>query len=113
MMRKAVFAVLIASGALVNPAIPTIGLDQADAAVRKNVSEYAGRRCNPPRRGSGIVIGRYTGTTDNPILSFGGDTATISRYRCFETLAECRGWLYTMRSKYVDGNSVLIGCERR
>ena len=112
-MRKAVFAVLIASGALVNPAIPTIGLDQADAAVRKNVSEYAGERCNAPPIGSGIVFGRYSGTTDNPMISFGDDQTTVSFQRCFGSMEECQGWLYTMRSKYTDGNSVLIGCKRR
>lgn len=83
------------------------------AAVRKNVSEYAGQRCSTPPRGSGIVIGRYSGTTDNPIISFGGDQVPVFAVRCFTSMQECQGWLYTMRSKYNDGPSVLIRCERR
>jgi hypothetical protein len=89
------------------------GMSQVQAAVRKNVSEYAGQRCNTPPRGSGIIVGQYTGTSDNPILSMGGDDVTVSFFRCFTSMAECQGWLYTLRSKYTDGNSVLISCRKR
>lgn len=96
----------------IQPALLSAGVSQAQA-VRKNVSEYAGQRCSTPPPGSGIIVGRYSGTTDNPILSFGGDTASVWAVRCFTSMAECKGWLYTMRSKYTDGNSVLISCRRR
>ncbi len=97
----------------VQPALLSIDLLQAQAAARKHVSEYAGERCNAPPIGSGIVFGRYSGTTDNPMISFGDDQTTVSFQRCFQSIEECKGWLYTMRSKYTDGNSVLIGCKRR
>ncbi|MHC1549719.1 metallophosphoesterase [Phyllobacterium sp. K27] len=96
----------------IQPALLSVNISQAHA-VRKNVSEYAGERCNAPPVGSGIVFGRYSGTTDNPMISFGGDQTSVSFQRCFGSLDECQGWLYTMRSKYTDGNSVLIGCKRR
>ncbi|EJN01365.1 hypothetical protein [Phyllobacterium sp. YR531] len=98
---------------LLQPSLLSADISQAQAAVRKNVSEYAGERCNAPPVGSGIVFGRYSGTTDNPMISFGDDQTTVSFQRCFGSMDECQGWLYTMRSKYTDGNSVLIGCKRR
>lgn len=97
----------------VQPVLLSADISQAQAAVRKNVSEYAGERCNAPPVGSGVVFGRYSGTTDNPMISFGDDETTVSFQRCFGSLEECQGWLYTMRSKYTDANSVLIGCKRR
>ena len=43
----------------------------------------------------------------------GGDNTTVSFFRCFTSMQECQGWLYTLRSKYTDGNSVLISCKKR
>ncbi|MEP7457014.1 metallophosphoesterase [Phyllobacterium sp. SB3] len=97
----------------VQPALLSADISQAQAAVRKNVSEYAGERCTPPPVGSGVIVGRYTGTSDNGMISFGDGMSTIWELRCFTSMSECQGWLYTMRSKYTDGNSVLISCKRR
>ncbi|MEK1890823.1 MAG: metallophosphoesterase [Phyllobacterium sp.] len=111
-MTHSRFILLAAIGLAAQPFLAITQVDSA-AAVLKNVSEYAGRRCNTPPRGSGIIIGYYSGTTDNPIISFGGDEAPVTAVRCFTSMQECQGWLYTMRSKYNDGPSVLIRCERR
>ncbi|MDR6633718.1 hypothetical protein J2X72_002518 [Phyllobacterium sp. 1468] len=111
-MKRSAFALLLGLGVLAQPILAFTGMSQAQA-VRKNVSEYAGQRCNTPPRGSGIIVGQYTGTTDNPILSMGGDQSTVSFFRCFTSMPECQGWLYTLRSKYTDGNSVLISCKKR
>lgn len=74
-------------------------LSAESAGIRKNVDEYAGTRCNTPRKGSGIVAGYFSGVTDNPIVT-SDDFVPVDRYRCFKTMAECRGWLYTMESLY-------------
>ncbi len=112
-MKRSTFVLILGLGFLVQPVLGLTGTSEVQAAVRKNVSEYAGQRCNTPPRGSGIVVGRYSGTTDNPIISFGGDNVPVFAVRCFTSMQECQGWLYTMRSKYLDGNSVLINCQRR
>ncbi|MBB3238085.1 metallophosphoesterase [Phyllobacterium endophyticum] len=112
-MKKSTFALMLGLSFLAQPFFFLGDMSQVQAAVRKNVSEYAGQRCNTPPRGSGIILGQYTGTTDNPILSMGGDDVTVSFFRCFTSMAECQGWLYTLRSKYTDGNSVLISCRKR
>jgi len=112
-MKRSAFALLLGLGFLAQPILAFTDMSQVQAAVRKNVSEYAGQRCNTPPRGSGIIVGQYTGTTDNPILSMGGDNTTVSFFRCFTSIQECQGWLYTLRSKYTDGNSVLISCKKR
>jgi hypothetical protein len=112
-MKRSAVVFMLGLGFLAQPVLALTDMSEVQAAVRKNVSEYAGQRCNTPPRGSGIVLGRYTGTTDNPILSMGGDQVPVSFFRCFSSMEECQGWLYTMRSKYTDGNSVLIGCARR
>lgn len=111
-MKRITRILMFGMAVAVQPALLAADISQAQA-VRKNVSEYAGERCNAPPVGSGIVFGRYSGSTDNPMISFGSDQMTVSFQRCFGTLEECQGWLYTMRSKYIDGNSVLIGCKRR
>lgn len=112
-MKRIIQFLMLGMVVAVQPALLSADISQAQAAVRKNVSEYAGERCNAPPVGSGIVLGRYSGTTDNPMISFGDDQTTVSFQRCFGSMEECQGWLYTMRSKYTDGNSVLIGCKRR
>ncbi|RZS88525.1 hypothetical protein EV217_0911 [Phyllobacterium myrsinacearum] len=112
-MKRSVLVLMLGAALAALPLFPGADMTGAQAAVRKNVSEFAGQRCNNPPRGSGVIVGRYSGTTDNPIISMGGDNVPVSDFRCFRTMEECRGWLYTMRSKYVDGNSVLIGCDRR
>lgn len=69
------------------------------ANIKKNVDEYAGKRCNTPAKGSGIVAGYFSGVTDNPIIS-SDEYVPVDRYRCFKSMEECRGWLYTMESLY-------------
>lgn len=112
-MKRSALVLILGAALTAQPLLLVQDMTAAQAAVRKNVSEFAGQRCNNPPRGSGVIVGRYSGTTDNPIISMGGDNVPVSDFRCFRTMEECRGWLYTMRSKYVDGNSVLIGCNRR
>jgi len=111
-MKRSRLVFLLGIGLLAQPFLAVSDVKIA-AAVRKNVSEYAGQRCNTPPRGSGIVIGRYSGFTDNPIISFGGDWTPVFAVRCFTSMQECQGWLYTMRSKYNDANQKLISCQRR
>lgn len=67
--------------------------------IRKDIDEYAGQRCNTPAKGSGIVAGFFSSVTDNPIVSSDG-YVPVDRYRCFKSMDECRGWLYTMESLY-------------
>lgn len=83
-----------------------IDISAVHAAAPDNVSEFAGERCSPPRRGSGIVVGRYTGASNTSLT-------TQSFYRCFKSMNECQTWLYALRSKYTDQNAALIGCSRR
>lgn len=112
-MKRSRLVLMLGLAIFAQPVFLAANMPDAQAAIRKNVSEYAGRRCNNPPRGSGIIVGRYSGTTDNPMISMGGDTAGVYAFRCFTSMAECQGWLYTMRSKYTDGNSVLISCKRQ
>nr|WP_246791681.1 hypothetical protein [Bartonella apis] len=74
-------------------------LPAQSAGIRKDVDEYAGTRCNTPAKGSGIVAGYFSGLTDNPIVSSDG-FVPVDRFRCFKSMDECRGWLYTMESLY-------------
>lgn len=85
---------------------------QADAAVRKNVSEYAGQRCNTPPRGSGVIVGIFDGLGESAFIS-SDYPETISRYRCFSTMDECKGWLYTMQSLYSAGLPRAAKCLKR
>ncbi|EEZ32547.1 Metallo-phosphoesterase [Brucella sp. NF 2653] len=103
----------LTSLALALPAIiPTA--TGAEAQVRKDVSEYAGRRCNTPPRGSGIIVGQFSGVDDSPFISDGDALVAIDRYRCFTTMSECKGWLYTMQSKYTNaGAATLARCIKR
>lgn len=73
-----------------------------EAALRKDVSEYAGKRCNTPPRGSDVIVGIFQGLGDSTFISR-DQPETISRYRCFRTMDECKGWLYTMQSLYSAG----------
>ena len=85
---------------------PFMGATAVQAAALNNVSEFAGERCSPPKRGSGIIVGRYTGASNTALT-------TQSFYRCFKSMDECQAWLYALRSKYTDQNAALIGCNRR
>ncbi len=85
----------------------------AAAQLRKDVSEYAGERCNPPPRGSGVIFGQFSGVEDSPFASSGG-LMPVDRMRCFSSMSECRGWLYTMQSKYTNaGMARLVRCVKR
>ncbi|MDH7792917.1 hypothetical protein QBD00_003839 [Ochrobactrum sp. AN78] len=86
----------------------------ANAQVRKNVSEFAGQRCNTPPRGSGVIIGQFSGVDDSPFVSDGDGLVPIDRFRCFKTMSECKGWLYTMQSKYTNaGLPTVVRCTKR
>lgn len=87
-------------------------LPQAEAAIRKDVSEYAGQRCNPPPRGSGIIVGIFQGLGDSAFIS-SDYPEVISRYRCFRSIEECKGWLYTMQSLYSAGLPRAAKCLKR
>lgn len=85
---------------------------QAEAAVRKNVSEYAGQRCNPPPRGSGAIVGIFQGFGESAFVS-SDYPESINRYRCFSSMEECKGWLYTMQSLYSAGLPRAAKCLKR
>lgn len=85
----------------------------ATAAVRKDVSEFAGQRCNTPARGSGVIVGIFDGVGSSLFNSDGDALRSVSRYRCFSSEAECKGWLYTMRSKYDAGIPRTAKCLKR
>ncbi|WP_295966027.1 hypothetical protein [uncultured Bartonella sp.] len=86
-------------------------LPAQSAGIRKNVDEYAGTRCNTPAKGSGIVAGYFSGLTDNPIVSSDG-FVPVDRFRCFKSMDECRGWLYTMESLYGSPPPTATLCTR-
>jgi len=89
-------------------------ISAADAAVRKNVSEFAGKRCNTPPKGSGIIVGQFSGVDDSPFISDGDGLVPIDRFRCFTSIEECQGWLYTMQSKYTNaGLPTVVRCSKR
>ena len=84
------------------------------AQVRKDVGEFAGERCNTPPRGSGIVLGQFNGVDDSPFVSGGDARVPINRFRCFASMEECKGWLYTMQSKYSNaGIPSVVRCDVR
>ncbi|MBC2884710.1 metallophosphoesterase [Ochrobactrum sp. CM-21-5] len=97
-------------------ALPTMTsvMTGAQAQVRKDVSEYAGQRCNTPPRGSGVIVGQFSGVDDSPFISDGDALVPIDRFRCFATMSECKGWLYTMQSKYTNaGAPTVVRCTKR
>lgn len=85
---------------------------QVNAAVRKNVSENAGQRCNTPPRGSGVIVGIFQGLGESAFVS-SDYPEMISRYRCFGSIEECKGWLYTMQSLYSAGLPRAAKCLKR
>ncbi|OYR19521.1 hypothetical protein [Brucella thiophenivorans] len=94
--------------------VPTLLANTAQAQVRKDVSEYAGQRCNTPPRGSGVIVGQFSGVDDSPFVSDGDGLVPVDRFRCFQTMSECKGWLYTMQSKYTNaGAPTVVRCTRR
>ncbi|MBZ9654330.1 metallophosphoesterase [Phyllobacterium lublinensis] len=111
-MKRSTFVLMLGLAFVAQPALSLVGTGEA-LAVRKNVSEYAGQRCSPPPRGSGVIIGRFQGYMDSPMISNGDSRWPVSAYRCFRSFDECRGWLYTMQSKYIASTSNTIACERR
>ncbi|WOC15242.1 metallophosphoesterase [Pseudochrobactrum sp. MP213Fo] len=84
----------------------------AEAAVRKDVSEYAGQRCNTPPHGSGVIVGIFQGLGESVFISH-DSPEVISRYRCFRSIEECKGWLYTMQSLYTVGLPRAAKCVKR
>ncbi|WP_343313883.1 metallophosphoesterase [Brucella sp. BE17] len=85
----------------------------ASAQVRKDVSEYAGQRCSTPPRGSGVIFGQFSGVDDSPFIGSDG-LVPVDRMRCFATMSECKGWLYTMQSKYTNaGTARIVRCMKR
>jgi hypothetical protein len=112
-MKRSAFVLMLGLGFMAQPVLSLVDAGDVQAAVRKNVSEYAGQRCSPPPRGSGVIIGRFQGYTDSPFISDNDSRWPVSAYRCFRSFEECRGWLYTMQSKYTASTSNTIACERR
>ncbi|MBB5703734.1 hypothetical protein FHS76_003644 [Ochrobactrum daejeonense] len=112
-MFRQVIAVSLASASLAVSSLIALPMS-AQAQVRKDVGEYAGQRCNVPRRGSGIIVGQFSGVDDSPFISDGDGLVPVSRVRCFSTMSECKGWLYTMQSKYTNaGAPTLVRCTKR
>jgi len=110
-MKNIAFAFLLASAAILHSFAFSA---PAEAAVLKNVSEYAGERCSTPPRGSGVIVGIFSGEKESPFVSDDDARVAVDRYRCFASIEECQGWLYTMQSKYGDfGAPRAAFCERR
>lgn len=111
-MQRAFLTALIALPLVAAPISASV--NSAHAQVRKDVSEFAGQRCNTPPRGSGVILGQFSGVDDSPFVSGGDGLAPIDRFRCFTTMSECQGWLYTMQSKYTSaGLPTVVRCTKR
>lgn len=102
----------LCAAALCTAMLFSLHTEAAQAAVRKDVSEYAGRRCNTPPRGSGVIVGMFQGYGESA-FNYDDNPEVISRYRCFRSMEECRGWLYTMQSLYSAGLPRIVRCIRR
>lgn len=110
-MTKSPFAIsLVLAFGLVSTVLPFS--ETAQAAAFQGVPENAGERCNTPPKGSGIIVGIYRGVDKREGL-MGNGTHQMSRYRCFSSMEECRGWLRTMQSNYFTRSLAEIGCWRR
>jgi hypothetical protein len=82
----------------------------ANAAVRKDVSENAGKNCNTPPKGSGVIVGMFVGRAEAKFFP-SDSSVSLSRYKCFTTMSECQGWLYTMNTLYsVNGPTPVARC---
>lgn len=110
--RRISAALRFGLSALSITALLALPVPQVEAAMRKNVSEYAGKRCNPPPRGSGAIVGIFQGLGESAFVS-SDYPEVISRYRCFSSLEECKGWLYTMQSLYSAGLPRAAKCLKR
>lgn len=94
--------------------LPSLVATSAQTQVRKDVSEYAGQRCNTPPHGSGVIVGQFSGVEESPFISDDDARVPIDRFRCFTSMSECQGWLYTMQSKYTNaGAPSVVRCVRR
>lgn len=96
-MKHIVIAFLLGSAAVL-----AASSTAAQAAVLKNVSENAGERCNTPPKGSGVIVGIFSGVKESPFISDDDARVPVDRFRCFTSMQECQGWLYTMQSNYGD-----------
>lgn len=103
MSAKYSFSTLLSAAFITAMTLIYLQSTQAEAAVLKNVSEYAGKRCSTPPKGSGAIVGLFLGVDEQSFLTEESNV-TIHRYRCFDTMRECQGWLYTMNSKYFATN---------
>lgn len=63
-------------------------------------SEYAGKACSTPPKGSGIIAGFFRGWEQTTLLDRESDLMPVERYRCFDTMTECEDWLKTMTYYY-------------
>lgn len=82
--------------------------------IPKGISEYAGARCSTPPRGSGVIVGVFSGVEESPFISDDDARVPVDRMRCFSSMSECRGWLYTMQSKYTNaGPATIARCTMR
>ena len=112
-MLRQFIAVCLTTALLAISGLVTLPIS-AEAQVRKDVGEFAGKRCNVPRKGSGIIVGQFSGVDDSPFISGGDGLVPIDRVRCFSSMSECKGWLYTMQSKYTNaGIPTLVRCTKR
>lgn len=114
MLRSGITVSIASLSLIVSALVALPSVTTASAQVRKNVSEYAGQRCNTPPRGSGVIVGQFSGVEDSPFVSDGDGLVPIDRFRCFKTMSECKGWLYTMQSKYTNaGLPTVVRCTKR
>lgn len=88
--------------------------DQRRGAGPQGCERICGATLQHAARGSGIIVGQFSGVDDSPFISDGDALVAIDRYRCFTTMSECKGWLYTMQSKYTNaGAATLARCIKR
>ena len=72
------------------------------AKVANMTSEYAGKRCSTPPKGSGIVAGFFRGWEQTPFQNRGSGLMPVERYHCFKTMNECKSWLKSLNYLYND-----------
>ncbi|UXN02419.1 hypothetical protein [Bartonella sp. HY406] len=70
------------------------------AAAPDRQNEFLGKRCNTPPKGSGIIAGFFRGWEQTPFQYYGSGYMPVERYRCFQTMNECKTWLFTMNYYY-------------
>ena len=91
-----VFAIFISPFFIAN----ALAMGSDPQVVAHLTSEYAGKACSTPPKGSGIVAGYFRGWEQTAFQDRGSGLMPVERYRCFEKISECQDWLKTMTYFY-------------